>query len=106
MDTRQRPEPVAATLRIPALGIELAVELLIDAPAGTAPDVLTEDALAARWGCSLRTVRRLRDRGALSYSRLSERVVVFALADVRALESSQRIAARAPHRARRAGSTR
>jgi len=52
-------------------------------------DLLTQAGLRARWGVSIRTLGRMRSDGSLPFVRLSERVYLYRLEDVEAIEANR-----------------
>jgi hypothetical protein len=81
-------------LRIPALGgIELVGEIELPDSLASRPEApadLTDSDLRARWRCSARTVKRLRDAKRLPYYELRPRLFRYRLADVEAFECAAR----------------
>lgn len=81
----------AGELRVPGLGIVVPVEVeLTPAPeAGAAPELIDDAALRARWKCSARTLKRLRDQRRLPYLQPSARRFLYELGAVREYERQE-----------------
>ena len=98
---------IPATVRIAALGLELAAEIELpddafrSAPATETP-FLSDVDLRRRWKRSARTLARMRAEGKLPFSEPRPRTYLYAVADVEAIERGTHVAsvAAAPRKAR------